>query len=78
MASQKYVFVRMRRADFEKIINEKKIPMEQDLRKMTGKKINIKNTQLFNIAANCTWDLGGDFQKKIIGSVRIKKKDLNI
>jgi len=78
MASQKYVFVRMRRADFEKIINEKKIPMEQDLRKMTGKKINIKNTQLFNIAANCTWDLGTNFANKIIGSVKVKKKDLKL
>ncbi len=76
MASKRYVFVRMRRVDFEKMINEKKIPMEQDLKQMTGKTIKIKNTQLMKIAANSTWDLGKDFQNKIIGAVRIKKNKL--
>lgn len=78
MASKKYIFVRVRRVDFEKMIKEKKVPMEQDLERMTGKPIKIKNTQLFKIAANSTWDLGTDFQRKIIGAVRIKKKDIKL
>ena len=66
----------MRRADYEKIINSKKAPMEQELTMMTGKKIKIKDTQLFNIAANSTWDLGINPNKKILGSIKIKKKKL--
>lgn len=75
--AKRYVFVRMRKEDFEKIIKEKKIPMEQDLKQIVGKPIKIKNTQLFKIAANSTWDLGADFQNRIINAVRIKKKDLD-
>lgn len=71
--TKKYVFVRMRREDFDKIINEKKLPMEQDLKEIMGKPITIKNTQLFKIAANATWDLGGDFQSKIINAVKLKQ-----
>lgn len=52
--------------------------MEQDLRSMTGKPIKIKNTQLFKIAANATWDLGTDFQGKILNAIRIKKGDLKL
>lgn len=76
--AKSYVWVRIRKEDFEKIINTKKIPIENDLRKIIGKKIILKNTQLFKIAANATWDLGENFQRKIIGAVRIKKKDLRI
>lgn len=72
----KYVFVRMKREDFEKIIQEKKIPMEQDLKEMMGKPIKIKNTQLFKIAANATWDLGADFQDRIIKAVKINRGKL--
>lgn len=71
--TQRYIFVRMRKEDFEKIIREKKIPMEQDLKAMAGKEIKIKNTQLMKIAANATWDLGADFQHKIINAVKLKK-----
>jgi len=76
--TNQYVFVRIRREDFEKIVNTKKVPIQNDLKRLTGKKIEIKNTQLFKIAANATWDLGQDFQNKIIKAVRIKKKDLKI
>lgn len=72
----KYVWVRIRKEDYDKIVNTKKIPMEQDIKAITGKPINIKNTQLFKIAANATWDLGKDFQGKIIKAVRIKKGDI--
>lgn len=71
-----YVFVRMRKVDFEKIMRDKKGPMEQDLRAITGKTIKIKNTQLFSIAANSTWDLGEAFNNKLIKAVKIKKGDL--
>lgn len=71
--AKSYVWVRIRREDYEKIINTKKTPMEQDIKNITGKAIKIKNTQLFKIAANSTWDLGQDFQHKIIGAVKIKK-----
>lgn len=74
----KYVWVRIRREDFEKILRTKKEPMEQEIRNITGKVIKIKNTQLFKIAANATWDLGHDFRNKIIGAVRIKKGGLNL
>lgn len=71
--SKQYIMVRIRKEDYDRIVSTKKIPMEQDIFKITGKEINIKNTQLFKIAANATWDLGENFQQKIIGSVRIKK-----
>jgi len=77
MAKQ-YVFIRMRKEDYEKMINTKKIPMQQDLKLITGKNIEIKITQLMNIAANATWDLGSNFKNKIIGAVRIKKSDLKL
>lgn len=76
--AKKYVFVRMRREDFEKIIKEKKLPMEQDLKDILGKPIKIKNTQLFKIAANSTWDLGGDVQHQLLKGIRIKKGDLKL
>lgn len=76
MAKQ-YVFVRVPKEDYDKIIQEKKIPMEQDLKQIMGKPIKIKDTQLFGrIAANATWDLGNDFQTKIINAVKIKKRCL--
>lgn len=78
MASKGYVMVRVRREDYEKLMSSKKVPMEQDLKAITGKSIKIKNTQLMKIAANAVWDLGDNFQDKIIGAVRIKKKDLKI
>lgn len=74
----KYVWVRVRREDFEKIIQNKKIPIERDLRMITGKQIKISNPQLFKIAANSVWDLGEDFQGKIIKAIRFKKGDLKI
>ena len=76
--AERYVFVRMRREDFEKIIKEKKAPMEQDLREIMGKPIKIKNIQLFRIAANSTWDLGEDYQHKIIRAVKLKRGNLKI
>lgn len=72
--AQKYVFVRMRKADFEKIVREKKVPMEQDLKKLTGKSIKIPNTQLFNIAANSTWDFNTDFATKMFKLIKLPKK----
>lgn len=77
MAKQ-YVFVRMRKEDFDKIVQTKKIPMEQDMQRIVGKKIKIKTTQLFNIAANSVWDLGDNFQHRIIKAVRVKRGDLKI
>ena len=72
--AKKYVFVRVPKEFYDKIIREKKVPMEQDLKEIVGKPIKIKDTQLFGrIAANATWDLGGDFQTKIINAVKIKK-----
>jgi len=68
----------MRREDFDKIIQTKKIPMEDDIETIIGKKIKIKNTQLFNIAANSVWDLGENFQNRIIKAVRIKKGDIKL
>lgn len=76
--AKRYVWVRIRKEDFDKIVSSKKVPIEQDLKKLTGKNIELKNTQLFKIAANSTWDLGTDFQRKIVGAIRIKKKDLKI
>lgn len=64
----------MRKTDFEKIIKEKKIPMEQDLKKLTGKTIKIPNTQLFNIAANSIWDFGTDFETKMFKLIKLPKK----
>lgn len=75
---KKYVFVRMDKVDFDKIIKEKKIPMEQDLRGLMGKPIKIKNIQLFKICANCTWELGGDIENKLFRGIRIKKGDVKI
>lgn len=75
---KKYVFVRMRREDFDKIMKEKKEPMEKDLREIMGKTIKIKNTQLFRIAANSVWDLGGEYQHKMIRAIRIKRGDLKL
>lgn len=72
--SQKYVFVRMRREDFQKIVREKKVPMEQDLKRLTGKTIKIPNTQLFSIAANSVWDFGTSFQAKMFKLMKIPKK----
>lgn len=74
----KYVFVRMRKADFDRIIKEKKVPMEQDLKMIVGKPIKIKNTQLFSIAANSTWDLGEEYQGKIFKAIKIKKGALKL
>lgn len=76
--TERYVFVRMRREDFEKIVKEKKVPMEQDLREILGKPTKIKITQLFKIAANSTWDLGQNFDQKIIRAVKIKRGNLRI
>lgn len=76
--AKSYVWVRIRKDDFNRIIQTKKLPIEKDLMRLTGKEIKIKNTQLFNIASNSTWDLGTDFQNKIIGAIRIKKKDLKL
>lgn len=70
--TQKYVFVRMRKEDFEKIVKEKKIPMEQDLRKLTGKELKITNTQLFKIAANSTWDFNTQFGPKMFKLMKLK------
>lgn len=72
----KYKWVRMKKEDYEKIIQTKKVPLEEDVRRITGKVIDIKNPQLFTIAANAVWDLGGDYQSKIIGAIKIKKGDL--
>lgn len=77
MAKQ-YVWVRIRKEDYEKMINNKKIPMEEDLRKITGKQIKIKNTQLFKIAANSVWDLGENYQYKIFKAIKIKKGGLKL
>lgn len=71
---QKYVFVRMRKADFEKIVNEKKIPIEQDLSKMAGKVIKIKNPQLFRLASEATWDFGTDFEHKFTKAIKLDKR----
>jgi len=74
----RYVHIRMRKEDYDRMMATKKVPIEADLRRITGKKINLKNTQLMKIAANSVWDLGANFQHKIIGAVRIKKGDLKI
>lgn len=76
--SKRYIWVRIRREDYEKMVNTKRIPIEKDLTRLTGKTIKIKNTQLMKIAANSVWDLGADFQHKIIGAVRIKKGGVKI
>lgn len=68
----------MRKEDFDRIMQTKKAPIEADLRRLTGKKINLKNTQLFKIASFSVWDLGTNFQDKIIGAVRVKKGDLKL
>lgn len=72
--AQQYVFVRMKRRDFDKIMNEKKKPMEQELKMITGKTIKIKNTQLFNIAANSSWDLGVNANRKLVDSIKLKRR----
>lgn len=71
--AQKYIFVRVRKIDFDKIIKEKKEPMEQDLRKLLGKPVKISNTQLFNIAANSIWDFNSPFGPKMFKLMKIKK-----
>lgn len=76
--SNRYVLVRMRRSDFDKIMQTKKKPIEQDLQKIVGKKINIKNIDMFTIAANSVWDLGSNYQGKIIRAVKIKKPNFKI
>lgn len=76
MAKQ-YVHVRLRREDFEKIIRTKKEPIQQDLSNLMGKKIKLKNIDLFRIAANSVWDLGTNFQSKIVGIVKVKKRNFN-
>lgn len=75
---QRYKFVRIRLEDYNKIVNEKKATIEHDLHSLTGKKIKIKDTQLFSIAANSVWDLGEAFQTKIIKAVRIKKGEVRL
>lgn len=72
--TQRYVWVRIRKEDFEKIVKEKKIPMEQDLRMILGKPIKIKNTELFRLAANSTWDLGANFQTQMLNAIQIKRR----
>jgi len=76
--SNRYVFVRMRKEDFEKIIKEKKVPMEQDLQDIMGKPVKMKLTQLFKIAANSTWDLGNNYQNKMFHAIKIKRGKLNL
>lgn len=76
--SKKYVFVRIRKEDYEKIIQTKKIPIQQDLKKLTGKNISLGNPQLFKIAANSVWDLGENFQNKIIKAVKFRKGQIRL
>jgi hypothetical protein len=71
--ANRYVFVRIKRDDFNKIMKEKKLPMEQDLQAITGKIIKLKNTQIFSIAANSTWDLGEEFQGILLKGIKLKK-----
>lgn len=75
---EKYVMVRMRREDFDRLVNQKKIPMERDVSAIIGKEFKIKNIDLFRIASTAEWDLGKNFANKIIGSVRVKKGDLRL
>lgn len=74
--AEQYKLVRIRLKDYEKMMREKKEPMEQDLREAFGKNIKIKDIQFFHIIANNTLDLGSNFAHKIIGAIKIKKKDL--
>lgn len=71
--ANKYVFVRIRKSDFEKMMREKKQPIERDLKKLTGKDIKIPNTQLFKIAAHSTWDFDTTFANKMFKLIKIPK-----
>ena len=72
--TKEYVHVRMRRPDFEKIMKEKKTAMERDLFQITGKSIKLKGTQLFNLAANSTWELSNYYGQLLNASGSKKKK----
>lgn len=74
----KYILVRMRRSDFEKIMETKKKPMEDDLRKLTGKNVKLKIIDVFSIASNAVWDLGSGYQNKIIKTVKLKKPNFRL
>lgn len=76
--TNRYVLVRMRRSDYEKIMNTKRKPMEDDLKKIVGKNIKIKDIDVFSIAANSVWDLGADYQGKIFKAIKLKKPTYNL
>jgi len=71
--ADKYILVRMRREDYDRMVNTKKLPIEQDLKNITGKTFKLSNPQLFKIASISTWDLGAEFQNKLVKSVKLKR-----
>lgn len=65
--------VRIRKQDYEKLINTKKILIENDIKKITGINVKLSSSQMFEIAANSTWDLGENYQHKILKVFKKKK-----
>lgn len=74
--AKKYVMVRVPKQAFERMINEKKIPIEQEVKALTGKDFELKNTDLMKLASKAVWDFGDNYEQKIIGTLKVKKKDL--
>lgn len=76
--AKSYKWVRMRKEDYDKIVNHKKRAMEEDLRMISGKQIKIKDTQIFKIAANSTWEIGDSLERNIRKSIVPKKGRLKL
>lgn len=74
-----YVFVRMRKEDYERLINQKKIPMQQEIRNLiNNNSFNLKNPDFFKIVSRSTIDLGEDYQRKLLGSIKFKGAKFSI
>lgn len=71
-----YKWVRMRKVDYEKMVRDKKIPMEQQFKLMTGKKKKLSDVKLMTMGANSTWDFGKDANEKLFKAFTSKKNKL--
>ena len=59
---KQYKYVRIYIDDYNKIISQKKIPLEKQITKLTGKKTNLSTPKLFSIASKCNWDVKKMFE----------------
>jgi|TARA_R100001530_G_scaffold45489_1_gene34295 hypothetical protein len=71
--AKRYQWVRMRKEDYEKIVRTKKQPIQNEIRMLMNKPdFNLKDTQLFRLAAASVWDLGDNYKEKISRTIKRK------